>query len=305
MRDKRVKLIYFSLKGSGVQQLELSWGKFCSLLSAIFFALLLLVAGTIAVFTDFYHSLQVASLSKVNHILKTQLNQVGTKVQRLETQMRQLEEHDDDLRVVADLPKIDPDLRTVGVGGFSEVSYAYPVVSAETNKLAEYQYLLDKMERRLELTKESRDQIREKIEKDLKVAKHTPSIRPLIGGMIRDKYGFRLDPFTEKIRHHDGIDIAAERGTEVFATAAGAVERVVTKWSRGRGYGKQVIIDHGYGFKTRYGHLSKILVTEGQKVDRWTPIGLVGDTGRATGPHLHYEVILRGEEIDPLTHILD
>ncbi|MFQ5706211.1 MAG: M23 family metallopeptidase [bacterium] len=306
MRDKKFKIIYFSLSGSQVKQLELSWGKFFSLLLATFIIVLLLASSTIAVFTNFYHSMKIASLTKLNAILTSQLTDMGRKAERIEKQLEELEQGDDNLRIVADLPRIDQDVRNVGVGGFLDASSMMPAVSREVgDQILEYQQLLDKMERRIELTKASREEIKDKLEYDRTVFKHTPSIRPLLGGRIRDKYGFRLDPFTEKIKHHDGIDIAAERGTEIFATASGVVEKVVTKYKVGRSYGKQVIINHGYGFKTRYGHLSKVLVRKGQKIGRWTPIGLVGDTGRATGPHLHYEVILDGKPRDPLRYILD
>ena len=306
MRDNKVKLIYFSLERSEVKQIEISWRKFYSLLVISFIILLFLVSASIALFTDFYHNVKIASLSKINNLLKTQLAEIKNEVSQVEELVKDLEEEDDDLRILADLPAIDSDTRDVGVGGIVEINYELPLISNEIEEQGyDYQKILDKLERRIELTRLSREEIKEKLIENKTIVKHTPSIRPLIGGMIRDKFGFRIDPFTESLKHHFGIDIAAERGTEVYATAAGVVEKVVTKWKLGRGYGKQVLINHGINFKTRYGHLSKILVRPGQKVDRWTPIGLIGDTGRATGPHLHYEVIEEGKEKDPLVFILN
>jgi len=306
MQSKKVKIIYFSLSDSKANQLELSWRKFFSLSFSAFAILLLLVLAGLAIFTNFYQNLEISSLSKLNKHLNAQLADLSNELIQIETRVEGLEREDDDLRIIADLPKIDSDTRDVGVGGFTYVNDEVAMDSRDlTEQIFEYQQALDKMERRIRLAQISREQVRSKFGENEKVMKHTPSIRPIIDGRIRDKFGMRIHPILDKIRNHPGIDIAAERGTEIFASAAGVVEKVVTKYTLNRGYGKQVIINHGMGLRTRYGHLSKILVTKGEKVDRWQPIGLVGDTGLATGPHLHYEVIKEGKKQDPLRYILD
>ncbi|RMF58254.1 MAG: M23 family metallopeptidase [Calditrichaeota bacterium] len=306
MNDKKVKIIYFSQTDSSAKQLELSWSSFFKILSATFVLLLAFVAVSLALLTNFYQNVEIASLSKLNDHLESQLALMGGKLTTIESRLHELEKEDDDLRLIADLPKIDEDTRSVGVGGVMAVNYELSGAPKEvTDKIYAYHQLLDEMERRIQLTEVSRDEIRNKLEENKRMIEHTPSIRPLVDGRINDRFGFRLHPVIEKIKKHTGVDIAAERGTEVFASAAGVVERVVTKYKVNRGYGKYVVIDHGYGIKTLYGHLSKVLVRRGQKVDRWMPIGLVGDTGLATGPHLHYEVIHNGRPEDPLKYILD
>ncbi len=306
MLNKKVKVIYFSVNDSAARQLELSWGKFFSLIFSTFIVLLVLVSTTIAVFTDFYQNIEIASLSKLNTLLKVQLVDMGSKIHQIESKIKNIENEDDDLRIFAKLPTIDSDTRSVGVGGFLDVNYEMPLVSEEiSDHVLEYKNILDKMERRIELTKVSRDEIKTKVEENKIMMKHTPSIKPLIDGRITDKFGFRLHPIIDKIQRHPGIDIGAATGTEVFATASGVVEKVVTKYTVNRSYGKYIIINHGFGIKTKYGHLSKILVRKGQKIDRWNPIGLVGETGLATGPHLHYEVIQEGLQKDPLIFILN
>jgi murein DD-endopeptidase MepM/ murein hydrolase activator NlpD len=303
MQYKKVKIIYFSATDSEAKQLELSWGKFLSLLFTAFILLLIIVSATIALFTDFYHEIQIASLTKINTVLKEQLVDMTSKVREVQARIQDLEKEDDQLRIVANLPRIDADTRDVGVGGIMNVNYpvAPDPFSAE---LFEHQRLLDKLERRIDLTKTSRDEIKRKLDENQQILKHTPSIRPLIDGIIKDKFGLRLHPIIDKIQHHKGVDIASDRGTEVLASAAGVVKKVVND-NLHRGYGKHVIIDHGRGVETLYGHLSKVLVRQGDKVDRWKPIGLVGDTGLATGPHLHYEVIIDGEPQDPVKFILN
>lgn len=306
MHTKKVKLIYFSLRDSSSHEIEVTWAKFISMLCAVSVVLLFVVSTSLAFFTDFYQNLEISQLSKLNKHLDMQLIEMGEKLLKIEGRVKELEVEDDHLRIIADLPKIDDDTRDVGVGGVLDVSYELPMVSKEvTDQVFEYQEVLNKMERRLELTRHSRQEIKGKLEENKSLMKHTPSIRPLLGGRINDKFGFRRHPLLEKVIHHKGVDISAERGTEVFATAAGVVEKVVTKFKINKGYGQYILIDHGYGLKTLYGHLSKIMVREGQQIDRWKPIGLVGSTGLATGPHLHYEVRKEGKQIDPLSYILN
>ena len=108
------------------------------------------------------------------------------------------------------------------------------------------------------------------------------------------------DPFTGYKRLHRGLDISNNTGTPIIATADGVINKTATD----NGLGKFIVIDHGYGFKTRYGHLSKISVKRGQKVKRGDVIGLMGSTGYSTGPHLHYEVIRNGKFLNPRKFIL-
>ena len=124
-------------------------------------------------------------------------------------------------------------------------------------------------------------------------------------GRVTDKFGKRKDPFIEKVKHHNGIDLSARYGTKVYAAAAGVVEFTRQRYRLNKGYGRVIIINHSYGYKTLYGHLKTILVKPGQKVERWQVIGLSGDTGRATGPHLHYEVWHHGRPQNPEDFILN
>ncbi len=306
MNSKKVKIIYFSLRNSKSNELELTWRKFYSLIGLSFFVLLFLVSTSVAFLTDFYQNLEISSLTKLNGHLKVQLQDMSGKINKIETRVKELEVEDDHLRIVADLPKIDNDTRDVGVGGVLNVNYELPLIEQNlTVQVFAYQEVLNKMERRLELSMHSREEIKSKLEQNNQLMKHTPSIRPLLGGRLNDGFGYRHHPLKERVIHHQGVDISAERGTEVFATAAGVVEKVVTKYKINRGFGKYVIINHGYGIKTVFGHMSKILVKQGQKISRWDPIGLVGSTGLATGPHLHYEVRKSGKAIDPLAYILN
>lgn len=128
----------------------------------------------------------------------------------------------------------------------------------------------------------------------------TPSIRP-VRGWLTSKFGYRLDPFSEKIVMHNGLDFAAAPGAPVHATADG----VVSFAGYDEAYGRLVTIDHGFGVITRFAHNSRLFVSPGQRVKRWDLISEVGSTGRSTGPHLHYEVRVNGVPVDPANYILD
>ena len=128
----------------------------------------------------------------------------------------------------------------------------------------------------------------------------TPSIKP-VNGWFTSKFGYRISPFTNRPTMHNGLDIAAAPGSPIYATADG----VVSFAGYDPGYGKLVSIDHGYGVVTRFGHTSQIYVEVGQKIKRRDLIAAVGNTGRSTGPHCHYEVRVNGVPVDPHNYVLD
>ena len=124
-----------------------------------------------------------------------------------------------------------------------------------------------------------------------------PSDKPVKQAAFTSSFGVRSDPFRGGSAMHPGIDLAGPTGTPIYATADGTVERA--GWNSG-GYGNLIEIDHGRGIETRYGHLSKVLVKDGQKVKRGDLIGRMGSTGRSTGSHLHYEVRIDGRAVNPI-----
>jgi murein DD-endopeptidase MepM/ murein hydrolase activator NlpD len=148
--------------------------------------------------------------------------------------------------------------------------------------------LLQALEGRLQLVSSD-------VDRRNKLAAATPSIWPAYG-WLSSGMGGRTDPFTGERDSHPGLDISADKGSAVYATADGSVSQA----SYAGAYGNLIVVDHGYGLETRYGHLSAYRVKPGQSVKRGDVIGLVGSTGRATGPHLHYEVRVNGRILNPL-----
>jgi len=128
-------------------------------------------------------------------------------------------------------------------------------------------------------------------------------ILPIKDGVLVSKFGPRIHPIINKIRNHPGIDIRAQKGTKVYSAKDGTVQNIITTYKKNRGYGKFIILGHEGNFLTRYAHLDSILVKKGQKVKRGTLIGFVGETGLATGPVLHFEMLKDMKKVDPENYI--
>lgn len=173
------------------------------------------------------------------------------------------------------------------------------VFRQESNTYANVSVRIDKLSKEASLREQNMLQLWENLGNRQSFLKATPAIRPT-NGWFTSRFGYRKSPFTGKLVLHKGMDIAAPHGTPIYASADG----VVTYAGFESGYGKLISIDHGYGLLTRYGHTSLIIAKVGQKVKRGDVIGRVGDTGRATGPHLHYEVRVNGLPVDPANYIL-
>ena len=169
-------------------------------------------------------------------------------------------------------------------------------VSAEIPDLSA---MLARLEKRVDLRQSQLDALENVIlAKELKREIH-PEGRPVESGFISSYFGEREDPFDGQETFHKGVDFAGTLGEPVVAVAAG----VVTWAGERTGFGKLVEINHGDGYVTRYGHNEKTLVTVGQTVKRGEPVGLMGSTGRSTGPHVHFEVLRNGRQVDPLSYI--
>lgn len=167
----------------------------------------------------------------------------------------------------------------------------------------DYQTLVIRIERGLkeaELRSQSVLDLWDKFSEQQSLMNAIPNIRPA-RGWITSKFGYRVSPFTGRPSLHTGLDIAGSPGSPIYAPADG----LVTFAGYDEGYGKMVTIDHGHGYQTRYGHLANFYIQVGQRVNRYDIIAAIGNTGRSTGPHLHYEVRLNGIPKNPANFILD
>jgi hypothetical protein len=219
---------------------------------------------------------------------------------QLAAQVASLQEAVDELGVRATvdpaagraMEKLPAAVKSRAMGGGSSTPSGVPVLesafSSPDNALGVVRELLGVLEERLA-------NVRSGVERRQALASATPSIWP-VTGWLSSGYGNRQDPFNGGSDFHPGLDISANNGRAVQATADGTV----TSAAHGGNYGNLVVIDHGFGIVTRYGHLSRFAVTSGQSVRRGEVIGYVGSTGRSTSPHLHYEILVNGKLTNPL-----
>jgi murein DD-endopeptidase MepM/ murein hydrolase activator NlpD len=187
-----------------------------------------------------------------------------------------------------------------GVGGRSHPEAADSVLSRGLQENLFHTELKGRqLQGRIEYALRNFNQIREFMDYRHNLWDHTPSVLPALGN-LSSGFGFRVHPVLGRYIMHKGIDISGSRWTPVYATANG----VVTVSEAENGYGNLVVIDHGNGYKTKYGHLNRILVRKGDLVKRYDRIGYMGNTGLATGVHVHYEVVMGGDPVNPQRFIL-
>jgi murein DD-endopeptidase MepM/ murein hydrolase activator NlpD len=173
------------------------------------------------------------------------------------------------------------------------------VYSEKAENYASLSIRMDRLSKESQLKEQNILRLWESLSNRQSLLRATPQVKPT-NGWFTSKFGYRKSPFTGRPVMHKGLDIAAPPGTPIIAPADG----VISYAGYDSGYGKLISIDHGYGMVTRYGHVSKIYATLGQKVKRGDVIGAVGNTGRSTGPHLHYEVRINNVPVDPSNYIL-
>jgi murein DD-endopeptidase MepM/ murein hydrolase activator NlpD len=305
MLEERIRFIYLSKNGTGIKQISLTWKKFCIVLFAITILLIGGIASSIGLFTRLYQNYRIASLESDRGNLQKELLTIKERVVSLSSRLAEIELTGDDLRDVANLPPIDSDTRQVGVGGPSyraALDFGYAPDSIDRTS-GEIRFDLDKLERAVFLEKSSMIEIAKRLRDRERYLNHFPSIKPVPDGPIISEFGYRIDPFTHKNTMHYGLDFAALLGTNILAAADGVVTVAEKMYTPHKGYGMEIVIDHGNGYKTRYAHCSDILVRKGDRVKRWDTIGKVGKTGKAQGYHLHYEVIYNNKHEDPVNYL--
>ena len=223
-----------------------------------------------------------------------------SRVENLNSQMSLIEEKDKAVRSYADLPEIDENIRELGVGGVrvTENTKIDNLLPDFTSTITSLEMDIDALTRKVKLELSSYEDIYDKVQENSDRIKNIPTIRPVNGGYLNAGFGYRIDPFDRVNRFHYGQDISVNNGTPIYAPADGTIK--VARYMGG--FGKSIKIDHGYGYTTFYAHLSKFNIKSNQKIKRGDIIGYSGNTGRSTGPHLHYEVHYYGKPQNPLDY---
>lgn len=232
-------------------------------------------------------------------IYKEELSRLNADMDLINNVMTDIQKRDEDLyRIALYADKFPAELRMMGTGGSDKYSYLDGYSNSELLKRTSEK--MDNLEQRLHGQSLSFKELLELAKNKEKMLSSIPAIQPVSNKELKrmaSGFGYRIDPIYKTRRMHTGMDFTANVGTEVYVTGDGIVESLeVSGW----GYGRCIVINHGYGYKTRYAHLSAFKVRQGQKVKRGELIGLVGNTGKSTGPHLHYEVEKGGTKVNPV-----
>ena len=241
------------------------------------------------------------ALKSENETLRTKLLTISDQYKLLNKQVERLSKHDRELRLAADLEPISDEEKKLGIGGGSFDNSLDFLNDESSFKLKKALSFVDEVARKIEFEKSQYDEIGTKLSENKKLFESIPAIKPCDGTVGMHGFGMRLHPILGIKRMHDGIDILADRGTPVHATGNGKIEFVGYKG----GYGLCIEIDHGFGYRSVYAHLSKTLVKRGETVNRGELIGKTGSSGLATGPHLHYEVHHNGVYENPTGFFFD
>ena len=245
---------------------------------------------------------RLEGLERENARQKIQLVALYKKVDQIGKRMAKLKEFDNKLRTMVNLETKEDNTQFLGMGGVapSVTNPSYSIEQAHREMVRMMHQSLNNLDTEVSIQTNEKAELIKFLQGKLSVLARTPSIWPT-KGWVSSRFGYRVSPFTNEREFHTGLDIVTRNKAPIVAPADGIVASV----GRDYGYGNIVTINHGNGLKTRYAHLSKSLVKKGQFVKRGEEIALVGTTGRTTGPHLHYEVLLDGVPVNPQRYILN
>lgn len=230
---------------------------------------------------------------------KEEMQKMNEDIDLVNRVLSDIQKRDEDLyRMTLYADEFPEELRMMGTGGSDKYGDLEGLTNSEL--LVATSKNLDALESRLNAQSLSFTELIKLAKNKEKIFSSIPAIQPLRNGDLKKMasgYGWRIDPIYKTSKFHSGMDFTSDMGTEVYCTGDGKIEVLERN---GWGYGNCIVINHGYGYKTRYAHLSAFKVKVGDKVKRGDLIGLVGSTGKSTGPHLHYEVEKYGKKVNPI-----
>jgi murein DD-endopeptidase MepM/ murein hydrolase activator NlpD len=237
---------------------------------------------------------------------RKQIQEFASEINSLKGHLLTLNNFEKKIRIIANIEKTDDSNNIFGVGGSipEDLDARLPLMEKHNSLMRDMHEQIDELNSASIHQKGEFESLLKSLEDQQNLLASTPAIRPISRGeksWVTSSFGFRRSPFTGQREFHQGFDISTRKGTPILATAEG----VVTFTGKKGLLGSTIIVDHGHGMVTRYGHCSKFLKKRGEKVKRWEPIALVGNTGRSTGPHVHYEVRLNGIPVNPYKYILN
>lgn len=266
-----------------------------------FFAGLIVTIAYMVVFSKFFSSPREKMLMRENEQMQLQYEIMQEKLKQVDEVLTDLQQRDDNLyRTIFEAEPISRSIREGGFGGVNR--YAEMEGYENSDLVINTAKKLDQLMRKTYVQSKSYDHVIALAKDKEEMLSCIPAIQPLTNKDLTrtsSGWGYRIHPIYKIKVFHYGIDFVSIIGTEIYATGNGVIERTDRS---PRGYGNSVIIDHGFGYKTLYAHMSGFNVREGQRVKRGDVIGYLGNTGMSTGPHLHYEVIKNREKVNPMNY---
>jgi len=287
----------FNTKSLKIEKVKVTWKE--KLVKALTVTAAVLVFSTLVIFVafSFIDSPKEKGLKREIAQYKLQYQILNDRLDNVSKVLDDLQDRDDNVyRVIFEAEPIPGSVRKAGYGGVDKYEKLKGYDNSEI--VVETTSKLDIISRQLYVQSKSLDEVFEMAKNKEKMMASMPAILPIAKGQGRliSGFGMRFHPILKYRRMHWGIDIAAPRGTALYATGDGVIEST----KRISGYGKTVVINHGFGYETLYGHMNKIIVKSGQNVKRGDIIGYVGSTGLSKAPHVHYEVHKDGQKINPV-----
>lgn len=243
---------------------------------------------------------RAARLQEENAALARQIGELHGQLGSLADTLTSISQRDARIRVLANLDPIDPQVQAAGIGGPGTSDLSLSGITGLARRSAEVRVDLSALIRRANLLASSFKEAADSLSFHKARLAATPSIMPTQGWLSSAFSSMRSHPILHTARPHEGIDVSAPMGSPIEAPAAGVVRDA--GWETG--YGNTITINHGFGIVTKFAHASKLLVKTGERVSRGQRIALVGNSGLATGPHLHYEVHVNGRPVNPLKYVL-
>ena len=290
------KYYFFSEKSLEFVEVKNFKSKFIYIISSIALSFTALIFGGYFAITSITNSRgDLASLKNENRILKAKLIEITDQYKEVQESLIDIDGKTENLRIAANLEPLSDDEKLLGVGGGSFDNAIDFLNYSEELNLDETFKLIDEVSRQIEFEKAQYEIISKNMRNNEKLFECIPAIIPTNGDYASSRFGMRIHPILKVRKMHAGMDFVANVGTPVYAPGNGKVVSV----RRNGGYGLEVVIDHGYGYRTKYAHLSKSLVKRRQKIERGQMIAKTGNSGLSTGPHLHYEISHNGRKLNP------
>jgi len=294
---------YYDTESCKYERIKVStWDIILNLLG--FFSVSFIISVIIVVlFSTYFESPKEMLLKKENQELKIYYDLLDKELGNLDGMMAALQKRDDNVyRVIFEADPIPESIRQAGTGGSEKYKEILENDLVNEDMIIQAISKVDQIKRQMYIQTKSYDEILQMARNKSKLLAATPAIQPIANKeltRLASGFGMRIHPIYKVKMMHFGVDFTAPRHTPIYSTGDGVVERVIRSFG---GYGKQVVINHGFGYKTRYAHMEDFNVKKGDRIKRGDMIGTVGNSGLSTAPHLHYEILKDNKKVNPVNY---